>query len=128
MGLIIVITGIFFYLDLGFVDIVPLYPLYLTLLLLLKLRNIPYNLIAVLIIAWLLGISIGSLWLTISMILFLVTGFLLLNSRYRTKLIAVIFSLLLAVTAVLFAGATYGALVAPAIAFLVIWRMNFEDK
>lgn len=128
MGLIIFITGLLFYMDLGFIDLVPMYPLYLTLLLLLKLRSVPYNLVGVIVLAWLLGISIGNLWLAGILFVLLVTGFLLFNSRYKTKLIASIFSFLLSGTAVLFAGATYGALLAPVITLLIIRGMNFEDK
>lgn len=128
MGLIIAAFGALFYLDLGFVDLVPLFPLYITVILLINTVGIPYNLIAALTMVWLLGISTGSLGLSLISAIIVVPAFLLFNTRYRTRITACLIALLLSGTAILFTGASYGAIVAPVITFFIVWRMDFEDK
>jgi len=115
------------YLDLGFGDLLPLYPAYLTLLVFLPTRNIPFALSLALLLSLIVGVALSGIGMVIALAVIVTFSTMAIHGRYRTPSFGSLTSALLGLAGVFFAGTGFGVLIPFFITFLVLRRLSIED-
>jgi len=123
--LLLIVPALFF--DLGFGDLIPLYPIYLTLLVFLPTRNVAFALSLALLLSWIVGIALSGIGMVIALAIILVISAVAFQDRYRTPSFGALVAAATGITGVCFAGTGFGVLFPFFATFLILRRLSVED-
>ncbi|PVD15467.1 hypothetical protein V512_000715 [Mesotoga sp. Brook.08.105.5.1] len=123
--LLLIVPALYF--DLGFGDLIPLYPAYLTLLVFLPTRNIAFVLSLALVISWIVGMALSGISMVIVLSLIVTLSALAIHGRYRTLSFGALTSAAIGLAGVFFSGTSFGVLVPFLATFCILRRLSIED-